>query len=165
MLVVYSSKGGHTRQLAEAVAKGADLVHEVDVKLLAVDKAKVDDVLAADAIIVGTPVYNANVAPAMVQFINQWPYKGQPLRDKVGAAFVSAGGISMGQEHVLTQLLNSMLVFNMIVVGAGDASAPFGAAAITGEPPFNTGLLDERAKEKGQALGYRVANLAKQLKQ
>ena len=117
VLIAYYSRGGHTRAMAEAVAKGARSVREVDVKLLTIAETTNKEVLAADAIIVGSPVYNANVAPEVSSFLNRWPFEGSPLRDKLGAAFVTGGGISAGEELAQLTILHSMLLFGMIVVG------------------------------------------------
>src|SRR5439155_22797823 len=87
-ILVYYSVNGHTRTMAEAVAQGADAVEGVRVKLLPVQYATPSDVVDFDAIIVGSPVYNTNVAPEIQSFINRWPFSGTPLRDKIGAAFV-----------------------------------------------------------------------------
>jgi NAD(P)H dehydrogenase (quinone) len=164
--IVYFTVGGHTELMAEAVARGARSVEGTEVRLLAVEEASVDDVLWADAVILGTPVYNANVAPPIQEFINSWPYDG-PMKDKIGAAFVSAGGISLGEESTQLSILRSMLVHRMIVVGGPGSEGALGAAAITGEEPF----LDDREEawvdpaflEKGEALGRRVAELAGRL--
>ena len=164
VLVVYYSKDGHTAALAEAVAKGARSIQGVSVKLLPVAEATNNDVLAADAIILGSPVYNANVAPAMQSFINGWPFQGQPLKDKIGAAFVTGGGISAGEEITQLNLLQSMLMFNMIVVGGNSWRQAFGASGITDEEPFAGGGMGERLQPqflaKGVNLGKRVAELA-----
>ena len=160
VLVVYYSVGGHTRTLAEAVARGAKSVDRAVVTLLPVEKATNEQVLAADAIILGTPVYNANVAPPMQEFINQWPFRGAPLRDKLGAAFVTAGGISAGEEFVQMSLPRSMLIFGMIIVGGPDWNQAFGASAVTEEEPFADGTVYPQFLAKGEALGKRVAQLA-----
>jgi NAD(P)H dehydrogenase (quinone) len=169
VLIVYYSANGHTKALAEAVAEGARSVSGVTVKLLSVDKASSSEVLAAEAIIIGSPVYNANVAPAVQAFINSWPFEGAPLRDKIGAAFVTAGGISAGEELVQMNILHSMLIFGMIVVGGPDWQQPFGASGIVAEKPFETekqaGKVDEQFLRKGGALGKRVAELARRWKQ
>jgi NAD(P)H dehydrogenase (quinone) len=168
VIVIYYSEQGHTQALAEAVAKGASAVNEVKVKLLAVSEATSQDVLQADAIIIGSPVYNANVAPPIQQFINSWPFEGAPLRDKIGAAFVTAGGISAGEELAQMNILHSMLVFGMIVVGGPDWQQPFGASGIVAEKPFETerqaGKVAEQFLLKGEALGKRVAELARRWK-
>lgn len=168
VLIVYYSAQGHTQVLAEAVAKGARSVGRVNVILKTVSEATMPDVLAADAIIVGSPVYNANVAPEVQKFINSWPFEDTPLRDKIGAAFVTAGGFSAGEELVQMNLLHSMLIFGMIIVGGPDWQQPFGASGIVGEKPFETekqaGKIDEQFLMKGEALGKRVAELARRIK-
>lgn len=171
VLVVYYSAKGHTRAMAEAVAKGARAVEGVTINLLSVADAKVDDVLAADAVIVGSPVYKANVAPPIQEFINTWPIKDNALRDKLGAAFVTASGISAGEELTQMDILHSMLVCQMIVVGGPNAQQPLGASAIVGENPsgkseekHEEGLVAEYYLKKGEALGTRVAQLAVRMK-
>jgi len=169
VVIVYYSAQGHTRAMAEAVASGVRSVDGVSLELLPVAKATSATILAADAIILGSPVYDANVAPPMLSFINQWPFEGDPLRDKLGAAFVTAGGISAGEELVQLNLLHAMLVFGMIVVGGPSWQTAFGASGIVEEEPFaakgNTGLVHARFLAKGEMLGKRVALLAKRLKQ
>ncbi len=164
VLIVYHSEHGHTAAMAEAIANGARAVPHVKVKLLKVAEAKNQEVLAADAIILGSPVYNANMAPALQQFINQWPFEGSPLRDKIGAAFVTAGGMSAGEELVQMNILHAMLIFGMIIVGGQDWRSPFGASAIVNEGPFDTekqpGKVEAYFLEKGEALGKRVAETA-----
>ena len=164
VLIAYYSQGGHTRAMAVAVAKGARSVSGVDVKLLTVAETTDKDVLAADAIIVGSPVYNANVAPEVSTFMNRWPFEGAPLRDKIGAAFVTGGGISAGEELAQMTILHSMLIFGMMVVGGPEWTSPFGASAITVEAPFDSvkgrGLLAPEFEKKGEALGRRVAQLS-----
>ncbi len=167
VLIVYHSEAGHTQALAEAVAKGARSVRGAKVILLPVAEATNDNVLAADAIILGSPVHNANVTPALQQFINGWPFKGAPLRDKVGAAFVTAGGMSAGEELVQLNILHSMLIFGMIVVGGPDWRSAFGASGIIEEEPFKAQAQTEKVVAqflaKGEALGRRVAELTQRL--
>ncbi len=160
ILISYYSKTGNTREMAEAVARGAAKVEGITVVLKTVEETTTDDLLNAGAIIVGSPVYNANVAPRVQEFISSWPFEGAPLRDKLGAAFVTAGGISAGEELTLMNMLQSMLIFGMIVMGGHDWTAPFGASGIRGEPPFSG---DEPMREafllKGEKLGERVAKV------
>jgi NAD(P)H dehydrogenase (quinone) len=170
VFVVFYSAKGHTQAMAEAVAKGARAVEGAEVKVASVAEAKVDDVLAADAVIAGSPVYKGNVAPPLQEFINNWPIKDGALKDKLGAAFATGSGISGGEELTQMSILHSMLVCNMIVVGGPDARQPFGASAITGENPSpkaddkETGLVSEYYLKKGEALGERVARLAVRMK-
>jgi NAD(P)H dehydrogenase (quinone) len=170
VLVVYYSERGHTAALAESVANGARSVSvdQVQVKLLSVNEAQPADVLAADTIIIGSPVFNGNVAPPIQTFINSWPFEGAPLRDKIGAAFVTAGGISAGEELTQLSILHSMLLYGMIIVGGRDWTQAFGASAIVDEKPFDEkkegSIVDFYFLRKGEALGRRVAELAVKIK-
>lgn len=163
VLIAYYSKSGHTRAMAEAVARGARSVTNVNVKLLTVTETTTEDLLKTDAVIVGSPVYNANVVPEVVSFMNRWPFDGSPMRDKIGAAFVSGGGISAGEELTQLNILHSMMIFGMIVVGGADWRSAFGASAITDEKPFDQMTkgkdVAEEFQKKGEALGRRVAEL------
>ncbi|MFC2088851.1 flavodoxin domain-containing protein, partial [Calditrichota bacterium] len=59
ILIVYYSRSGHTQIMAEAVAEGAGKNENVNVKILSVEDVKITDVIESDAIIIGSPVYNA----------------------------------------------------------------------------------------------------------
>lgn len=169
VLVSYFSEKGHTRAMAEAVARGARSVEHVTVQCLSVADTKKEDLLAADAIIVGSPVHNANAATEVVSFLNHWPFEGAPMKNKIGAAFVTGGGMSAGEELTQLNILHSMLIFGMIIVGGPDWMSPFGASAITAEAPFDKSAADGAVApefaRKGEALGRRVAELAVKMKQ
>ena len=162
VLIVYHSETGNTELMAGAVMRGAHDVEGVSVVLKSTADVTEADLLSADAIIVGSPVYNANVSPEISSFLASWPFEGEPLRNKIGAAFVTAGGISAGEEIVQMNILKSMLVFGMIVVGGPDWTQPFGASAITSEEPFGSDNelgIDKQFLDKGEALGRRVAEI------
>jgi NAD(P)H dehydrogenase (quinone) len=164
ILVTYYSKTAHTQSLAQEVAKGASSIPGVQVVLKRIDQTTTKDLLDADAIILGSPVYNANLAPEVVQFMSAWPFEGNPLKDKIGAAFVTAGGISAGEELAQVNILQSMLVFGMVLVGGDDWTSAFGASAITNESIFKTENVDKIFLQKGFSLGKRVATIAKKMK-
>jgi NAD(P)H dehydrogenase (quinone) len=164
VLIAYYSQSGHTKTMAQAVEEGAKSVSGVRVLSLPIDQVSTKELLQADAIVVGSPVYNANVAPAMQEFINSWPFDGRPLKNKLGAAFVTGGGISIGEELVQLNLLHSMLIHGMLVLGGEETEAAFGASAITGEAPFQTGKVEEQFLVKSRGLGKRVAEMAVFLK-
>ncbi len=170
VLVAYWSKTGHTEKMAYAVAEGARAVPDTAVTVVRVEDATLEMLRSADAVIVGTPVYNASVTPEVQSFINGWPIAG--MRDKLGAAFVTAGGASTGEELARLSILQSMLAFGMITVGGPDWRTAFGASAI-GEDPllgaypkdaprgaaWEKGEVDEFYLGQGRALGQRVAEL------
>ena len=163
ILVAYHSETGNTEKMAEAVAEGARSFPGSEVRILPVGDIGKEDLITADAIILGSPVYNANVSADMQRFISSWPFEDQPLKDKIGAVFVTGGGISAGEEIVQMNLIQSMLIFGMIIVGGPDWTQPFGASAITDELPFEAespGTISNYFLERGKKLGQRVAHIA-----
>jgi NAD(P)H dehydrogenase (quinone) len=157
VLITYYSPSGSTKQLAEAIGEGARSVDGVEVVLLSIAEVTQQQLIDAQAILVGSPVYNGNIAPAVQEFINSWPFEGRPMKDKLGAAFVTGGGISIGEEGVRLDILRTMLIQGMVVLGGEEVEAAFGASAITGEGPFIAEKIDPIFLAKGVGLGKRVA--------
>jgi NAD(P)H dehydrogenase (quinone) len=157
VLITYYSPSGSTKQLAEAIGEGARSVDGVEVVLLSIAEVTQQQLIDAQAILVGSPVYNGNIAPAVQEFINSWPFEGRPMKDKLGAAFVTGGGISIGEEGVMLDILRTMLIQGMVVMGGEEVEAAFGASAITGEGPFKAEKIDPIFLAKGVGLGKRVA--------
>ncbi len=160
VLISYFSKTGHTQRMAEEVAKGASSIQGVKVVVKPIDKTDMKDLLKADAVIIGSPVHNSNVAAEVMQFINNWPFENKPLKDKLGAVFVTAGGISSGEELAQVNLLHTMMVFGMVVMGGDDWTSAFGASAVTEEGAYHTDQhkIDKHFLNKGFSLGKRVAD-------
>ena len=93
------------------------------------------DVMDADAIIMGSPVYNGNIHPDVQNWINYWHIDAD-LRNKFGGAFVTAGGMHAGADGTIMSILRSMMVFQMMIVGGDTWTSPFGAVATMYEDPF-----------------------------
>ena len=167
VLITYYSETGHTALMASAVADGVHKVSSADVRLLTIEKTSNDDLQWADAIIIGSPVHSGNIAASLHEFIRTWPFHEGILKDKIGAVFVTGGGISAGEEMAQTNLIHTLLVFNMIIVGGPTWDQPFGASAITGEQPFVSDSeevrIDPMFLAKGNALGERVAHIASRI--
>lgn len=159
VLITYYSQSGSTKTLAESIANGAKSVEGIKVILLPIDQVTSQNLLNARAIIVGSPVYNANIAPPVQEFINAWPFEGRPLKNKIGAAFSTGGGISIGEELVMLNILHSMLIHGMIVMGGEETEAAFGASAVKGEAPFDSKEVKDEFLKKGFGLGSRVAKM------
>jgi NAD(P)H dehydrogenase (quinone) len=156
ILIVYHSKRGKTRRMAEEIARGArDAGAEVRVKK--VEETKNEDLLWADGIIIGSPTYFGTVCSEIKRFIdNSIEIRGK-LEGKIGAAFSSSGHRSGGKETTLLTILEAMLIHGMIVCGTPvKAGGHFGVA---------THVFDEQAKKECYELGKRVAELARKLEQ
>ncbi len=160
VLVAYASMTGATEDMAAAVDAGAAAVPRTRVLRKRAPEVTADDLLAADAIVIGSAVHNAGMLPEMAQLLDRWPF--EQMNGRVGAAFVAAGGTSAGEELTTLSLIGAMLVHRMVIVGGDTWQAAFGASAITeeGQPADRAGKVPERDREEARALGRRVATLA-----
>ena len=155
VLVTYHSVSGNTEKMAQAVAEGAKAVSGTSVVLKRVGEVIGDDLLSADAVIVGSPVYGGNMSGQVKTFFDNWGPKfglgtaTGKMRNKVGAAFATGGGISGGKEVTMLTILVSMLSHQMIVIR--------GASATTG--PDSPGI-DAKEIAEARELGKRVAEVA-----
>jgi NAD(P)H dehydrogenase (quinone) len=165
ILVVYHSVKGHTAALAKGVEQGARRVANTDVKLETPSRVTCSQLLGADALVVGSPVYWANMAGEIKTFFDRWTTECKvlppefPMRDKVGAAFTTGGEVASGKELTLLSILAAMLANRMIVVSEGQA---LGATATTGE---GDQTLADKDLDEARRLGERVARVTWTLKQ
>ncbi|MEC4672965.1 MAG: NAD(P)H-dependent oxidoreductase [Nitrospirota bacterium] len=159
VLVAYHSMSGNTEKMARAVGKGAQSVPFTLVEIRRVSDVTANQLFAADALIVGSPVYWSNMAGEVKTFFDDWQFKFGvypefKMRNKVGAAFATGGQVSSGKEITMLTILAAMLGNQMIVVSGGGA---FGASATTeGDSPG----INEKELADARALGKRVAEVA-----
>ncbi|MHC4618717.1 MAG: flavodoxin family protein [Planctomycetota bacterium] len=152
-IVIYYSRSGNTREMAEIIAKSmndAGLATECK----PVDKVRADDLLGYDAIAVGSPTYYGHMAGPIKQlFDDAVSYHGR-LDGKVGAAFSSAANIGGGNETTIMGIVEAMLISGMIVHGdpQGDHYGP-----------VSIGKPDQRVKQQCRRRGERIAQLTKKL--
>jgi multimeric flavodoxin WrbA len=75
LLIVFHSRTGGTRQMAEAASRGAGLEPDAQVRLLAASEAQGSDVLAADGYIFAAPENLAALAGQMKEFFDRTYYE------------------------------------------------------------------------------------------
>jgi multimeric flavodoxin WrbA len=109
LLIVYHTHGAKTAQMAEAVARGASTESEVNVVLRRCGEAGPQDMLGADAIVLGTPENFGYMAGMMKDFLERvfYPCEGK-VEGRPYALFVSAGqdgsGAVSSVERIVTGL-------------------------------------------------------------
>ena len=79
------------------------------------------------------------------------------MEDKIGAAFSTSGDPSGGKETTMMSIIQALLIYGMVIVGAPMSATGHYGVACTGKP-------DNKTLENGFKLGQRVAELAKKLK-
>ena len=195
ILVLYYSSYGHVEQMAQAVAEGAASIEgtHVDVKRvpeLTPEKvakaanykldqdapiAKVDDLVAYDAVIFGTPTRFGMMAAQMRNFLDQagglWAQNA--LVGKVGSVFTSTATQHGGQETTITSFHTTLLHFGMVIVGlpytfAGNSEmeeisggTPYGASTLARSDGSRQPSNNELAGARFQ--GRHVAEIAAKL--
>jgi len=153
VLIIYYSRTGNTKTMAELVAEGARKAGG-DVTLVPVGDADPGQMLEADAVVLGSPTYYGHSAGAMRSFIDKSVKYHGKLEGKVGAAFSSSANIGGGNETVVLDLLHALLIHGMVVQGnpSGDHYGP-----------VSIDIPDERVSAQCRELGARTVALATKL--
>ena len=155
VLILYYSKGGNTKKLAQEIAKG---VGSTGLKALLKNTAEVtkDDFLESAGIIAGSPVYFGVMAWELKKVFDDFVSTRKKMEDKIGAAFATGGHHTGGKETTIMSILHCMLIYGMIIVGDPmSASGHYGVACL--------GSPDENALRDAFRQGARVAELCKKV--
>jgi NAD(P)H dehydrogenase (quinone) len=152
-LVIYYSRTGNTRQMAEIIA-GAMNDGGLATECKSVGDVKLDELLHADAIVVGSPTYYGHMAAQIKQMFDDAVSKHGKLDGKIGGAFSSSVNIGGGNETTIMGIIEAMLISGMIVQGdpQGDHYGP-----------VSIGKPDDRVIGQCKRRGQRIAELTKKL--
>jgi len=154
VLVLYYSKGGNTRRLAEAVAEGAGQVDGVQVLLRHTDEVSREDFVQSMAVIAGSPVYFGSMAAPLKKVLDDYVGVRRRMENKIGAAFATSGDPTGGKETTLMSILQALLIYGMVIVGDPlSATGHYGVACV--------GAPDSGTIENAKKMGRRVSELAK----
>lgn len=118
LLIVYYSKSGNTKMMAEAIAQGAKDYGEVEVIIKTAEEATNDDLMKADCIVLGSPTYFRLPAWPLKKFIDESIDVYDKLKSKKGAMFSSAGDEDSG-AHCIEALKNVLEEHGIHVIGNG----------------------------------------------
>ncbi|SHG37507.1 NAD(P)H dehydrogenase (quinone) [Desulfacinum infernum DSM 9756] len=156
VLVLYYSKGGNTRKLAEYVAEGVASVEGVRPLLRTTREVTKEDFVDSAGIIAGSPVYFGGMAADLKRVFDEFVGVRKKMENKVGAAFATSGDPTGGKETTILSILQCFLIYGMIVVGDPlSATGHYGVACV--------GAPDEKTAENARKLGRRVAELCLKL--
>jgi NAD(P)H dehydrogenase (quinone) len=150
---------GPIDRLARAIADGAESVPDTQVVLHRPTEATVEQMVDADAIILGSPNWHGMTAD-MKSVIDKTGtiWEQGKLVGKVGAAFTSGWSRGAGQEITLLTLLHTLLAHGMVVVGLPWSKRMVKSGSYYG--PTAVGGPNEDDLAQARALGRRVARYA-----
>lgn len=153
VLIIYESRTGNVKLMAEAVAEGV-AQEGLETKILPANQVELEDMVGASGIIAGTFTSYGIIAGEMKTLFDLSSKKHGRLQGKVGGAFASCAGLGGGMETTVLSILQIMLVHGMII--QGDSHSPHFGAVAFGKP-------DEHSLKGCRDLGKRVAVLVKAL--
>lgn len=162
--VVYDGESeGPITRLARAVADGAASLPDVEVVQHTAQQATIDAMLAADAIILGSPNWHGPTA-TLKAFLDRagLAWERGELVGRVGAAFTTGWSRAGGQEMTLLMLLHVLLAHGMVIVGLPWSRRMVRSGSYCGAT--STGGPTEDDLAQAQALGRRTARYARWLK-
>jgi len=192
ILVLYYSRNGATETLAREVCKGVDAVEGISARLRTVPTvsavteaiedavpdsgppyAKNSDLDECAGLIMGSPSNFGNMAASLKYYLDgtvgDW-LRGVAVGKPAGV-FASTGSLHGGQETTLLSMAIPLLHHGMIVVGlpyteealstTTSGGTPYGPTHVTWNRKPDS--LSEEEKQLAQALGKRVADLARRL--
>ena len=193
ILVLYYSRHGATLELANRVARGAELVDGVEAMIRTVPEVSpvceatesavpeqgapyvtVEDVIGADGIALGSPTRFGLMATPLKYFLEQTSpqWLSGSLIGKPAGVFTSTSSMHGGQEATLLSMMLPLLHHGMVITGV-PYSTPALMTTETGGTPYGASHVAGVDNQNGisddehvisLALGKRLAELAVALK-
>lgn len=193
ILVLYYSRTGSTAELARQICRGIESIAGAQARLRTVPPvaatseaapipvpasgppyATLEDLRAADGLVLGSPTRFGNMAAPLKYFLDGTSalWVSGALVGKPAAVFTSTQTLHGGQETTLLSMMLPLLHHGMVLVGipyteraltdTAAGGTPYGASHVAGQD--GAGRLREEESVLAQSLGRRVAALALRLK-
>lgn len=157
VLVLYYSRTGNTKKLAEEIALGVKKVEGIKCLIRSSSEVTKEDFLNSDGIIAGSPVYFGAMAAELKMVFDKYVGIRGEMENKIGASFATAGDQAGGKETTIFSIIQAMLIYGMIIVGDPlDATGHYGVSCV--------GAPDRETAINAAKLGKRVALLVKKFK-
>jgi len=151
VLVIYYSRGGNTKKMAQAIVEGIRK-EQIEPVLKEVKDVKADELPEYEGIVIGSPTYYGSMAAEIKKLLDDSVKLHGKLDGKTGGAFASSANVGGGNETTILDILNAMLIHGMIIQGDPQGDH-YGPVAI--------GAPDDRALKGCARFGSRFANLVK----
>jgi len=149
VLVLYYSRTGNTQKMAKIITEELKVKGQ-DATLKAIDDVNVDELEAADGVIIGSPTYYGTMAAQIKTLLDETVKIHGKLDGKVGGAFSSAANIAGGNETTILDIINALLIHGFIIQGDPKGSH-YG--------PVSIGTPDDRVEKECKRFADRFSNL------
>lgn len=188
ILVLYYSRHGHVREMAQLVARGVLAVNGCTARLRTVPSlhgpavtvpdsgdpyVEAEDLRVCDGLALGSPTRFGTMAAPLKAFLESTSdlWMSGTLIGRPAAVFTSTGSLHGGQEATLLSMMLPLLHHGMLLLGVPYSEAalmrtttggtPYGASHVAGPRDDRAISADER--ELCLALGRRLATVASRL--
>lgn len=192
ILILYFSRHGTTAEMAKHIARGVELVDDVEAVLRTVPDvssvcekvaasipdhgapyATLEDLRNCDGLALGSPTHFGNMAAPLKYFIDStteiW-FSGA-LSGKPAGVFTSTGSMHGGQESTLLSMMLPLMHHGMLILGLPYTETALRETTSGGTPygpshvSLNNAVLSDQEKKLCRALGTRLAKTAQCIKQ
>ncbi|MCL1914428.1 MAG: flavodoxin domain-containing protein [Eubacteriaceae bacterium] len=150
--VLYYSKTGKTKQMANYIAQGMSSVEGIEARCIDIEDIDEEFVKESKCVVLGAPTYLADVCAAVHKWLEVDSGKYN-LAGKLGGAFATAKFIYGGSELTITSILHRMLVRGMLAYSGGSS---YGAPIIHLGPVAIDPQIEE-SEEVCKIYGARLA--------
>lgn len=179
VLIVIDSWQGHTRHVARRVVSGVEAENATP-RLLTANDATREDVLACDALMMGSAVHQRGMTWKMKRFVDEvcepaWFF--DDLVGRVGAVFTAGGGHGQaggGAETAQIDMLTNLAACGMVLVPLPKCTPGFEHAGLHWGPTIKTtdtdmqplppDALDEEAQHAFHHHGANVVRVTRLLR-
>lgn len=190
ILVLYFSRYGATRKMAEQICRGVELQPGMGARLRTVPAVsavseqlesdipdagplycEADELRHCAGLVLGSPTRFGNMAAPLKYFLDQTSdlWLSGAMIDKPAAVFTSTSSLHGGQESTLLSMMLPLLHHGMLIAGLPYSEAGLMRSTSGGTPygashwagPDNDRDLDDNEAALCRALGQRVARLAR----
>lgn len=122
VLIIYASDYGNTEKMAYAAAEGVNSVAGASAVVKKADEVTAEDMVASQAVLVGSPVHMGAVDWRVKKFIDtvcSGLWMQDMMNGKVAGVFTSGGGFGSaggGTEIAMLSMLNNFAELGMLIV-------------------------------------------------
>lgn len=146
--VIYDSRGGTTKRVAESILKGVMSVEGASADLLSAEEAteKKGDIVEYDGFILGSPTFMGSVSSGLKAFLETTGlfFVTRQLENKLAGGFTNSGSIAGDKQGTLIQLFTYASQQGMIWV-------PLGLPAVNNKKVFDPTLFNRGGSFSGLA--------------
>lgn len=158
MSVLYFSKSGCTKEMAETIVKGMESINGVETKVMSISEIDDEFVKESMCVVIGTPTYYTNLAAEVKMWLDTQSGK-YALAGKLGGAFATANFVHGGAHNAIQNILTHLTFMGMLIYSGGNAC---------GNPPIHIGPVAVSAqrdeyKPVFEIYGQRMAKKATEL--